>query len=183
MELAIANDVLIGADYLESPNHDARPVDTDIELLVIHNISLPPGQFGAAAIKQFFCNKLDNSSHPFYSEIADLRVSAHLLIDREGGLTQFVPFDMRAWHAGESTFCGKDRCNDFSIGIEMEGTDFEDFTDRQYTSLTRVTRILLDSYPTMAAENIVGHSDIAPGRKTDPGPCFDWDRYRQLIAG
>lgn len=181
MELSIANDILNGADYLKSPNQDARPDNTDIELLVIHNISLPPGEFGATSIKQFFCNKLDMKAHPFYSEIADLRVSAHLLIDREGKLTQFVPFDKRAWHAGESIFCGRDRCNNFSIGIEMEGTDFEKFTDSQYTSLSKVTRILLETYPHMGVDKIVGHSDIAPGRKTDPGPCFDWDRYKQLI--
>ena len=182
MELAIANDILIGADYIESPNQNDRPVNTDIELLVIHNISLPPGEFGAASIKQFFCNKLDTKSHPFYLEIADLRVSSHLLIDREGRLTQFVPFDRRAWHAGESIFCGRDKCNDFSIGIEMEGTDFESFTDRQYTSLSEVTRLLLATYRKMSIDKIVGHSDIAPGRKTDPGPCFDWERYKQQVV-
>lgn len=182
MELSIANDVLIGADFLESPNQDARPIGADIDLLVIHNISLPPGEYGAASIKQFFQNELDCDSHPFYAEIADLRVSAHLLIDREGEITQFVPFDRRAWHAGESLFCGRQRCNDFSIGIELEGTDYEEFTDRQYASLTGVTRLLLDRYRQMGIDKIVGHSDIAPNRKTDPGPCFDWQRYRQSIA-
>ncbi len=183
MEFSIANGFLNGADYVKSPNQDARPDDTDIELLVIHNISLPPGEFGATSIKQFFCNQLDSNDHSFYSEIADLRVSAHLLIDREGRVTQFVPFQKRAWHAGESLFCGRNKCNDFSIGIEMEGTDFENFTDSQYASLSRVTRLLLETYRKMAVDKIVGHSDIAPGRKTDPGPCFDWDRYKQLIVG
>lgn len=182
MELAIANDILIGAQILESPNQNARPESTDIELLVIHNISLPPGEYGSSAIKQFFCNELDCETHPFYREIEGLQVSAHLLIDREGGLTQFVPFSNRAWHAGESVFCDRDNCNDYSIGIELEGTDFESFTDSQYTSLANVTKLLLSTYPSMSSDKIVGHSDIAPGRKTDPGPCFDWDRYRQSLS-
>ena len=182
MELAIANDILIGAQLLESPNQNARPDSADIELLVIHNISLPPGEFGSASIKQFFCNDLDCTGHPFYKELLDLKVSAHLLIDRAGQFTQFVPFCNRAWHAGESLFCGRENCNDFSIGIEMEGTDFEPFTDSQYTSLSEVTRLLLGAYPKMGIEKIVGHSDIAPGRKTDPGPFFDWARYKTSLS-
>ena len=181
MELSIANGILIGAQILESPNQNARPDRTDIELLVIHNISLPPGEFGTSAIKQFFCNELDSESHPFYSEIADLKVSAHLLIDREGQLTQFVPFSNRAWHAGESLFCQRSNCNDFSIGIELEGTDFESFTDSQYISLANVTKLLLGTYSKISKDKIVGHSDIAPGRKTDPGPCFDWSRYKKSL--
>jgi AmpD protein len=182
MELSLANDILIGAQILESPNQDARPDSTDIELLVIHNISLPPGEFGTSAIRQFFCNELDSESHPFYREIAGLKVSAHLLIDREGRLTQFVPFSNRAWHAGESLFCGRSNCNDYSIGIELEGTDFESFTDSQYTSLANVTKLLLSTYPSMSSEKIVGHSDIAEKRKTDPGPFFDWARYKQSLS-
>ena len=182
MELSIANDILVGAQLLESPNQNARPDNTDIELLVIHNISLPPGEFGTSAIKQFFCNELDCESHPFYEEIAGLKVSAHLLIDREGRLTQFVPFRNRAWHAGESLFCERSNCNDFSIGIELEGTDFEPFTDSQYTSLASVTKLLLNTYPRMSGDKIVGHSDIAPNRKTDPGPFFDWARYKQSLS-
>ncbi|PCI81903.1 MAG: 1,6-anhydro-N-acetylmuramyl-L-alanine amidase AmpD [SAR86 cluster bacterium] len=182
MELSIANDILVGAQILESPNQDARPDNTDIELLVIHNISLPPGEFGAPAIKQFFCNELDSESHPFFREIVDLKVSAHLLIDRGGRLTQFVPFSNRAWHAGESLFCERSNCNDYSIGIELEGTDFESFTDSQYTSLANVTKLLLSTYPKMSGDKIVGHSDIAPGRKTDPGPCFDWAKYKQSLS-
>jgi N-acetyl-anhydromuramoyl-L-alanine amidase len=173
MELSIANDILIGAQIVESPNQNARPDTTDIELLVIHNISLPPGEFGTSAIQQFFCNELDSESHPFYAEIADVKVSAHLLID---------PFSNRAWHAGESLFCERSNCNDFSIGIELEGTDFESFTDSQYTSLANVTTLLLSTYSKMSKDKIVGHSDIAPGRKTDPGPCFDWGRYKKSLS-
>jgi N-acetyl-anhydromuramoyl-L-alanine amidase len=183
MQFSIANDILIGAQFLESPNQNARPKNSDIELLVIHNISLPPGEFGASAIKQFFCNDLDCESHAFYREIADLKVSSHLLIDRQGELTQFVPFSKRAWHAGESLYCGRSNCNDFSIGIELEGTDFESFTDSQYASLRLVSNLLLEAYPKMSIDKIVGHSDIAPGRKTDPGPCFDWDRYKRSLSG
>tara|TARA_B110000858_G_scaffold179560_1_gene216339 strand:- start:15648 stop:16199 length:552 start_codon:yes stop_codon:yes gene_type:complete len=182
MELSIAKDILIGAQILESPNQNARMDSTDIELLVIHNISLPPGEFGTSAIKQFFCNELDCESHPFYREITGLKVSAHLLIDREGRLTQFVPFSNRAWHAGESLFCERSDCNEYSIGIELEGTDFEPFTDSQYTSLANVTKLLLSTYPKMSRDKIVGHSDIAPTRKTDPGPCFDWARYKQSLS-
>lgn len=182
MEFAIADGILIGAQLDQSPNQDARPENTDIELLVIHNISLPPGEYGSSAIRQFFLNELDSDSHPFFSEIADLRVSAHLLIDRAGKITQFVPFGNRAWHAGESQYCGRSKCNDYSIGIELEGTDFEAFTESQYASLERVTKLLLSVYPGMSKDKIVGHSDIAPNRKTDPGPCFDWDRYRRSLA-
>ena len=182
MELSITNDILVGADIIESPNQNARPDNTDIELLVIHNISLPSGEFGSLAIRQFFCNELDCNAHPFYGEIAGLQVSAHLLIDRQGAITQFVPFSNRAWHAGEAEFCGRGNCNDYSIGIEMEGTDFESFTESQYLSLAEVTKLLLTAYPAMSADKIVGHSDIAPGRKTDPGPHFDWGRYRQSLT-
>lgn len=182
MELSIDNNILTGAQFIESPNQNERPEQSDIELLVIHNISLPPGEFGSSDIVRFFCNSLDCSSHPFYSEIADLKVSAHLLIDRTGAITQFVPFDRRAWHAGESNYCGRTSCNDFSIGIELEGTDTEPFTDGQYSSLASVTKLLLTTYKKMSYDQIVGHSDIAPGRKTDPGECFDWDRFKLAIS-
>lgn len=181
MELLIDNDILVGARLLESPNQNARPDNVDVDLLVIHNISLPPGEYGTLCIDQFFCNQLEADSHPFFKEIADLRVSAHLLIDRQGRLTQYVPFNNRAWHAGESLFCGRDNCNDFSIGIELEGSDCELFSDSQYNSLTSVTRLLLETYLSMSIEKIVGHSDIAPGRKTDPGPFFDWSRYKESL--
>lgn len=183
MEFSIANDRLVGARMVESPNQNSRPENLDIDLLVIHNISLPPGEYGSSCIDQFFCNDLDTESHPFFKEIAELQVSAHLLIDRRGRLTQYVPFSKSAWHAGESQHCGRDSCNDFSIGIELEGSDFEKFTDSQYSSLATVSHLLLEAYPKMSVDNIVGHSDIAPTRKTDPGPFFEWLRFMDsLIA-
>ena len=164
--------------FTASPNCDDRPADTAIELLVIHNISLPPGVFGGAAVIDLFLNRLDPQAHPYYAEIAALRVSAHFFIRRDGALLQFVPCAMRAWHAGESSWCGRVRCNDFSIGIELEGTDETAFTDAQYRRLTALSRLLLAHYPLAAS---VGHADIAPGRKTDPGPHFDWARYRAAV--
>jgi len=148
-------------------------------MLVIHNISLPPGEFGGPWIEHLFTNTLDPSRHPYFAEIAELRVSAHLLINREGEVVQFVPFDKKAWHAGKSLFAGEENCNEFSIGIELEGCDDREFTDIQYERLAELTRYLRDCYPAIVPERIVGHSDIAPGRKTDPGPCFDWQRYRK----
>ena len=152
------------------------------ELLVIHNISLPPGEFGGGFIEQFFQNNLDPGDHPYFKEIATLRVSAHLLIDRCGGLAQFVSFNDRAWHAGASTYCGREECNDFSIGLELEGADDIAYTESQYKSLAAVTRAIMQHYPHITTEKIAGHSDIAPGRKTDPGDSFDWQYYRRLLA-
>lgn len=166
---------------VESPNADSRPSPTDISLLVIHNISLPPEQFGGPYISQLFGNCLDPTEHPYFQQIHQLKVSSHLLIDRTGQLTQFVPFDQRAWHAGVSQFGNRSQCNDFSIGIELEGADHIAYTDQQYQRLTAVTRLLIRQYPQITPERIVGHSDIAPGRKTDPGPAFDWQRYRQSL--
>jgi AmpD protein len=165
-----------------SPNCDARPQADDISLLVIHNISLPPGRFGGPYIDQLFTNTLDWRAHPYFEDIQMLRVSAHLLIRRDGAVTQYVPFVQRAWHAGVSQFAGRERCNDFSIGIELEGSDAQPFTQKQYRRLIRVTRALMRHYPRLDAGRIVGHSDIAPGRKTDPGPHFDWARYRAALA-
>lgn len=173
---------LAGARVCASPNHDARPDPADISLLVIHNISLPPGRFGGPYIDQLFCNTLDHDAHPFFATLRGLRVSAHALIRRDGGLTQYVPFTARAWHAGVSTYEGRERCNDFSIGVELEGTDAQPFTAKQYQRLLVLTRSLLASYPRLSAQRIVGHSDIAPGRKTDPGACFDWSRYLGALA-
>lgn len=164
-----------------SPNFNSRPEPEDISLLVIHNISLPPGQFGGGYIQQFFQNVLPADKHPFFSTIADMQVSAHLLIERSGKVTQFVPLGKRAWHAGVSNFQGRDNCNDFSIGIELEGSDDQAFSNQQYTALTAITQIIQQLYPQISADRIVGHSDIAPGRKTDPGPHFDWQRYRQTL--
>ncbi|GGB87371.1 N-acetyl-anhydromuranmyl-L-alanine amidase [Marinobacterium zhoushanense] len=177
----IEEHLVVGADYCASPNCNERPGD-EISLLVIHNISLPPGQFGGQGICQLFTNCLDPDEHPYYREIHQLEVSAHLLIDRKGGITQFVPFDKRAWHAGRSCFRGRDACNDFSIGIELEGIDDVPYSERQYAALVAVTRALMTHYPGITPERICGHSDIAPGRKTDPGPAFDWQRYRGAIA-
>ena len=170
--------LLPGARYIPSPNCDARPAGTAIELLVIHNISLPPGQFGGPGIVDLFTNKLDCSAHPYYRSIAELRVSAHFLIRRDGELIQFVPCAERAWHAGESTWRERSRCNDFSLGIELEGADDVPFEERQYARLAELARLLRAKY---AIADIVGHSDIAPGRKTDPGPCFDWRQFENLL--
>ena len=164
---------------MASPNHDERPPDTAIELIVIHSISLPPGQFGGSAIEDLFRNRLDAAAHPYYGAIAGLRVSAHFLIRRSGALVQFVPCSKRAWHAGESAWRGRPRCNDYSIGIELEGADEVPFDDAQYACLEALTPALCRRYP---IADVQGHSDIAPGRKTDPGPLFDWARYRASIA-
>lgn len=167
---------------IPSPNQDLRPAG-ETSLLVIHCISLPPGEFGGGFIDQLFTNQLDPKAHPYFARLAGLKVSAHLLIDRQGQLTQYVPFHQRAWHAGASCFQGRERCNDFSIGIELEGTETLPFTDAQYAMLAEVIRTLLDTYPGLSPDRIVGHSDIAPGRKTDPGPSFDWRRLHSLLQG
>lgn len=174
----IENHRLSGARQLPSPNFNERPAGEPLSLLVIHNISLPPGQFGTGHVALFFQNRLPVDADPFYEEIRELEVSAHLLIERDGAVTQFVDFDKRAWHAGASRFDGRDNCNDFAIGIELEGTDSEPYTDAQYQALQAATRALQAAYPAITRDRITGHSDIAPGRKTDPGPAFDWLRYR-----
>ena len=170
------------AERLQSPNCDARPEGATIRLIVIHGISLPPGEYGGGQIQRFFCNRLDAGAHPYFETIADLRVSAHCLIERDGRLTQFVAFGERAWHAGRSRWRGEDACNDFSVGIELEGCDEEPYGERQYEVLADLVAALRQRYPTIAADAITGHSDIAPGRKTDPGPAFDWARLRTLLA-
>ncbi len=170
--------LLPGARYIPSPNCDERPAGAKIELLVIHNISLPPGQFGGPGVIDLFTNKLDPGEHPYFRAIAGLKVSSHFLIRRDGEFIQFVSCGRRAWHAGESNWRGRSRCNDFSLGIELEGADDVPFEDRQYARLAELTRLLKAKY---AIADIVGHSDIAPGRKTDPGPSFDWARYRELL--
>ena len=172
---------LSAARCVPSENFEQRPTGCEPELLVIHNISLPPGQFEGDCIEQFFTNCLDWDAHPFFEEIRDVRVSSHLLIRRDGEILQFVSFDDRAWHAGVSTYRGRENCNDFSIGIELEGTDTLSYTDSQYSALTSVASALLEAYPEMQLEHIVGHSDISPGRKTDPGPAFDWLRFRAAL--
>lgn len=180
-EIAILNGWLNIAHPVPSPNFNLRPENTPISLLVIHNISLPPGKFGGRFVQDFFKNQLDENAHPYFKTIAGMQVSAHLFIEREGEITQFVSFDDRAWHAGASSFEGVPNCNDYAIGIELEGTDDQAYTDAQYTVLAKVTRQLLRTYPTLTPERIAGHEDIAPGRKTDPGPNFDWPRYFSLL--
>ena len=165
------------ARQVRSPNCDARPDGVPISLVVVHGISLPPGVFGGDAIEALFTNGLDPSASPYFAQVAGLRVSAHFLIRRDGELLQFVPCTMRAWHAGQSSWRGHDRCNDFSIGIELEGADEVPYTARQYRRLGRLVQSIRERYP---VEDVVGHSDIAPGRKTDPGPAFDWTRLRAI---
>lgn len=164
---------LAGAQHIASPNCDDRPVDEPIQLIVIHNISLPPGKFEGDAVIALFTNRLDWDADPYYEAIRGMRVSTHFFIRRDGSLIQFVPCTKRAWHAGVSRWQGRERCNDFSVGIELEGSDDQPFTDAQYASLNSLIATLMQTYP---IEDIVGHSDIAPGRKTDPGPHFDWAR-------
>jgi len=173
--------LLKGARFCLSPNHDDRPDESDINLVVIHNISLPPNEYGGDGIDQLFTNTLDKNEHPYYADIHELRVSSHLLIRRDGEVVQYVPFHKRAWHAGESMFLGRSVCNDFSIGIEMEGSDFETFTDSQYTALETTLNSLLETYPSLSAKRITGHEHIAPGRKTDPGPYFEWQRLEKYF--
>lgn len=164
------------ARQCSSPNQDARPAGAVTSLVVLHNISLPPGKFGGTEIEQLFCNCLDWDSHPYFAGIRGMEVSAHLLIRRDGELIQFVPFTERAWHAGASCFQGHSTCNDFSIGIELEGEDDCAYDDRQYDVLIPLLVAMLRAYPALSARRIAAHSDIAPGRKTDPGPAFDWLR-------
>lgn len=166
-----------------SPNHDDRPDHCDIDLIVIHNISLPPGEFGGPWIDALFCNRLRAEDCPGFNDLYKLRVSAHVLIRRNGELVQYVPFCKRAWHAGQSAFKGRTKCNDFSIGIEMEGSDFVAFTAIQYAKLVQLTKALMICYPRIELGRITGHNIIAPSRKTDPGPCFDWEFYlRQVVV-
>lgn len=182
MRIDIATGFVEGAFYIPSPNWDDRPPGAAIEVLILHAISLPPGEFGGPGIEQLFCNQLNPDEHPYYREICQLQVSAHLLIRRDGALYQFVPLHRRAWHAGQSYCEGRQRVNDFSIGIELEGADDKPFEEAQYATLAALASALMRAYPTITPARIYGHSDISPGRKTDPGPCFDWDRFRRDCA-
>lgn len=192
MKIDVETGLIRGVRYLPSPNQDARPPgapgsgapgapSADIELVVIHGISLPPGEFGGPWIDALFASALDPAAHPYFAEIAHLRVSAHALVRRRGEVTQYVPFYRRAWHAGVSSFRGRPACNDFSVGIELEGADEVPYAGAQYRTLAHLLRALLAAYPALDADRIVGHSDVAPGRKTDPGPAFDWGRLRRLL--
>ena len=175
-EIDVPRGVLRSARQVASPNCDDRPEGATIRLLVIHGISLPPGCFGGEEIEQLFTNRLDPAAHPYFQNVYQLQVSAHLLIRRDGEVVQFVPFAKRAWHAGESCYGGANGCNDFSIGIELEGADDISYADAQYAALQRLIPLLREAYPAIGASDIVGHCHIAPGRKTDPGPAFDWAR-------
>ena len=170
------------ARQVPSPNHNARPAGMRPELIVVHNISLPPGEFGGPWIDRLFTNQLNPRAHPYFGDIAALRVSAHLLVRRDGELVQYVPFHRRAWHAGASSWQGRENCNDFSVGIELEGTDDGGYTTAQYRRLAVSIRALCRAYPTLSPQRLAGHSDIAPGRKTDPGESFDWDRLARWLA-
>lgn len=169
------------ARHVPSPFYDARPLQDDVSLLVVHNISLPPGQFGGPYIEQFFTGKLNPDEHPFFKVIHNMGVSAHCLIRRDGAVVQFVSFLDRAWHAGASSFAGRERCNDYSIGIELEGSDFVAYTESQYQALAQLTHVLSERFPQITPQRITGHQYIAPLRKTDPGLSFDWIKYRQSL--
>lgn len=180
--MSAASGWLQGIRTLPSPNCNTRPSIASVDLLVIHNISLPPGQFGGDYIDALFCNELDCDADPYFDTLRDLHVSAHFFINRTGQVTQYVSLNDRAWHAGASQWDGREQCNDFSIGIELEGTDNMRYTDAQYTALTGLTHVLMSLYPAITLNRIVGHSDIAPGRKTDPGEAFDWVRFRAALC-
>lgn len=168
-------------ERVPSPNFDSRPEGERIRLIVVHGISLPPGEYGGPFIRDFFRNRLDAGAHEYFVGICEMRVSAHCLIERSGRIVQFVSFADRAWHAGQSAWCGQEACNDFSVGIELEGCDDEAYSERQYQSLTRLVKALRTAYPSIERDAITGHSDIAPGRKTDPGPAFDWAKLMKLV--
>ena len=182
LQVDITSGLLRGARQVASPNCDARPAGVEADLIVVHGISLPPGDFGGPWIDRLFTNSLPLDAHPYFAEIGVLRVSSHVVVARDGGLTQYVKFTDRAWHAGVSSYQGRAACNDFSIGIELEGVDDLAYEDAQYQALAEVVAALCKAYPRLSPERLAGHSDIAPGRKTDPGPAFDWSRTRREIG-
>jgi N-acetyl-anhydromuramoyl-L-alanine amidase len=182
LQVDLKSGLMQGARQVASPNFDARPSGVVADLIVVHGISLPPGEFGGPWIDRLFSNSLPPDMHPYFAEIDGLRVSSHLLVARDGGLTQFVSFTDRAWHAGESRYEGRAACNDFSIGVELEGVDTIPYEAAQYDTLAEVVAALCDAYPRLSTDRLVGHSDISPGRKTDPGPAFDWERAHRRIA-
>ncbi len=183
MTIDVGRGLVEGARVVLSPNHDARPPGAAIELVVVHGIGMPPGEFGGPWVEALFLNRLPREAHPFFATVADLRVSAHLFIRRDGSLLQFVPFHARAWHAGASAWRHRPACNDYSVGIELEGADEVPYERAQYRVLAAAITALARAYPTFATEAVVGHSDVAPGRKTDPGPAFDWALLRAVLAG
>ncbi|HSL85173.1 MAG TPA: 1,6-anhydro-N-acetylmuramyl-L-alanine amidase AmpD [Thermoanaerobaculia bacterium] len=181
MRIDPSTGLLEGARFVRSPNQDDRPEGAEPELVVVHGISLPPGELGGPWIDRLFTNRIEPDAHPYFREIAHLQVSAHALIRREGSITQYVPFHRRAWHAGVSTWRGRERVNDFSVGVELEGTDDTPYEAVQYQALADLVRALAATYPKITPGRVTGHSHIAPGRKTDPGPSFDWHRLRALV--
>jgi len=182
LQIDVATGLLSGVRQVLSPHFDERPSGTAIDLIVIHGISLPPGEFGGPWIDRLFTGCLPAGAHPYFAAIVGSRVSAHLLIRRTAEIVQYVPFERRAWHAGPSQYLGRSSCNDFSIGIELEGTDEQAYAEGQYERLAAIVEALLATYPTLSRDRIAGHSEIAPGRKTDPGPAFEWSRLRRLIS-
>jgi AmpD protein len=171
---------LESVEVIKSPNFDARPENCSIKLVVVHGISLPPGEYGGGHIQNFFCNQLDPSAHEYFASICSMTVSAHCLVERDGNIVQFVSFQGRAWHAGESAWRGEAACNNYSVGIELEGCDDQAYADAQYHSLAGLITALRTRYPDIDINGVTGHSDIAPGRKTDPGPAFDWEKLKKL---
>jgi AmpD protein len=182
LQVDVQSGLMLGARHVLSPNCDARPAGVEAELIVVHGISLPPGEFGGPWIERFFTNSLPLDMHPYFEEIGALKVSSHLFVARDGGLTQFAKFADRAWHAGQSCYNGREACNDFSIGVELEGADTIPYEAAQYDTLAAIVAALCDAYPRLSPDRVVGHSDISPGRKTDPGPAFDWERAHRCIA-
>jgi AmpD protein len=182
MQVDIDSGLMLGVRQIASPNYDTRPPGVEADLIVVHGISLPPGEFGGPWIDRLFTNALPAAMHPYFAEVCSLRVSSHLVIQRDGAVTQYVSFADRAWHAGTSNYQGRDACNDFSVGVELEGTDTMEYEAVQYGVLAEVVAALCAAYPRLSPQRIVGHSEISPGRKTDPGPAFDWPRARRLIV-
>jgi AmpD protein len=182
LQVDLASGLMRGVTQIASPNCDARPPGVEADLIVVHGISLPPGEFGGPWIDRLFTNDLPIDAHPYFAEVGALRVSSHLAVKRDGAITQYVKFTERAWHAGKSSFNGREACNDFSIGIELEGTDTLAYDAAQYHALASLIAALCAAYPRLSTDRVVGHSDISPGRKTDPGPAFDWPHARSLIA-
>jgi AmpD protein len=182
LQVDIDSGLMRGVRQIASPNRDARPPGVAADLIVVHGISLPPGEFGGPWIDRLFANTLPAEVHPYFAEVAALRVSSHLAVARDGAVTQYVKFTERAWHAGQSNYRGREACNDFSVGVELEGTDMLPYEPAQYGALAEIVAALCAAYPRLSPDRLVGHSDIAPGRKTDPGPAFDWPRARSLIA-
>ena len=181
MQVDLASGLLRGATYVPSPNFDARPPGIETSLIVVHGISLPPGDFGGPWIERLFTNSLPLDAHEYFAQIGPIKVSSHLVVARSGDITQYVKFTDRAWHAGVSSYAGRQACNDFSVGVELEGADTLPYEPIQYEVLAQVISALCAAYPTLSKDRVVGHSDIAPGRKTDPGPAFDWPLARRLI--